>query len=125
MLAGVPFQSAQTWLAFLVSAYLSMAILGIMIIALATLFWWRAGIKLPRMPDTLAAVFTYLCSSFLLADFEALEGLDEKDRDRRIVAWEKRYQYGIKMGVDGVIRWAVDEDLGSVNGGHPGIREVA
>ncbi|KAI9742735.1 MAG: hypothetical protein M1835_003011 [Candelina submexicana] len=123
MLAGVPFQSAQTWFAFLVSAYLSMTILGIMIIALVAIFWWRTSIKMPRMPDTLAAVWSYLCASFLLEDFEALEGLDEKERDKRIRSWGKRYEFGKKMGVDGVVRWAVDEDLGSATLGHQGARE--
>ncbi|KAI9710402.1 MAG: hypothetical protein M1812_007438 [Candelaria pacifica] len=123
MLAGVPFQSAQTWMAFLVSSYLSMAILGIMIIALVAIFWWRAGIKMPRMPDTLAAVWTYVCASFFLDDFKGLEGLDEKERDKRIRQWGKKYEYGQKMGVDGVIRWAVDEDLGSASLGPQGMRE--
>lgn len=68
---------------------------------------------MPRMPDTLASVWTYLCASTLLDDFEALEGLNEKERNKRIVSWGKRYEYGQKKGVDGVIRWAVDEDPGS------------
>src|SRR5204862_6508296 len=72
MLAGVPFNSSQTWTAFLVSAYSTMTILGLMVVALLALFWWRRKPELPRMPNTVAAVLSYLCASEMLEDFKEL-----------------------------------------------------
>ncbi|KAK5021364.1 hypothetical protein LTR16_000226 [Cryomyces antarcticus] len=114
-ITGVPFASGQTWLQFLVSVYLSMGILGIMVLVVVALFFWRRRAPhLPRDPDTLAAVMSYVGASRMLDDFEGLEGMERKERDRMVKSWGKTYGYGWFVGRDGVGRWAVDEDAGRV-----------
>ena len=114
MLSGVPFSPGQIYMELLVCSYTSMAILALMVVAIIALLLrrWRGGLNLPRTPDTLAAVMSYICASQMLDDFEGLECLDKGERDRRIVALKKRYEYGQRRGVDGVVRWAVDEQYG-------------
>ncbi|KAI9809373.1 MAG: hypothetical protein M1827_006885 [Pycnora praestabilis] len=116
-LAGVPFSSGQIWTAFLVSSYLSMVILSLMIIALVSLFFWRRQpTGLPRMPNTVAAVMSYVCASYMLQDFEELEGLSGKEIDQRIRGMGETYGYGQFVGEDWVTRWAVDDNSGLEEG---------
>ncbi|KAI9858264.1 MAG: hypothetical protein M1813_007538 [Trichoglossum hirsutum] len=109
MLAGVPFQAGQTWMAFLVSTYSGVGILGLMIIALIALFQWRRRPELPRIPNTVAATLSYLCASYLREDFERLGHSTEID----VIAkgHGQTYSYGLLKGTDMVTRWAVDKDL--------------
>ncbi|TKA63885.1 hypothetical protein B0A49_08402, partial [Cryomyces minteri] len=101
-ITGVPFASGQTWLQFLVSVYLSMGILGVMVlVVVALLFWRRRAPHLPRDPDTLAAVMSYVGASRMLDDFEGLEGAESKERDRTVKSWGKTYGYGWFVGRDG------------------------
>ena len=93
---------------------MSMAILALMVVAIvALLLWrwrWQGMLDLPRRPETLAAVISYICASRTLDDFEGLECLDEGQRDQQIVGMRKRYGYGRRRCVDGVVRWAIDEN---------------
>ena len=117
----MPFSPGQIYLELLVCSYMSMAILALMVIAIVMLLLlrWRRALDLPRVPDTLAAVMAYVCASRMLDDFEGLECLDKDERDRKIAVMRKRYGYGQIRGVDGVVRWAVDEKDGHllVSGG--------
>ena len=108
VLAGVPFSSSQTWIAFLVSAYLSMGILGLMILTLLSLFFWRRKPIMPRMPNTVAATMSYLCASHMRKDFEKLGGLRGTEEMAKVGG--ERYAYGLSRGTDMVTRWAVDKD---------------
>ena len=65
VIAGVPFSKTQVWTAFLGSAYASMAILCLMMVALFSLFIWRVQnekMRLPREPDTLLGVWMMLAN---------------------------------------------------------------
>jgi hypothetical protein len=113
-LSVVPYSPGQIYLELLVSSYMSMAILALMVVAIISLLLWRwrwqGMLDLPRRPETLAAVISYVCASRMLDDFEGLECLDGGQRDQQIVGMRKRYGYGRRRCVDGVVRWAIDEN---------------
>ncbi|KAH0536541.1 hypothetical protein FGG08_006591 [Glutinoglossum americanum] len=113
VLAGVPYSSTQLYVAFLVSTYTSIAILGLMLLTLAvTMLWWRMGNPdIPRMPDTLGVVWSYLCwSDQMLSSFKDLSSLQQEERDKRVMGWRKRYIFGEAEMMEGVQRWVLDED---------------
>ena len=88
---------------------------------------------LPRRPDTLAGVMSYLCASAVVDEVEGWDGVkDFRERVRRRgsvfgggggiagrrsftggarpppPAEGRRYGYGMLVGLDGGRRWAVD-----------------
>jgi hypothetical protein len=111
IIAGVPYNSGEIYLAALASFYISFGIIGLMLLALIALFMWRrSDPTMPREPDTLASVWTYLCASEMLGDMEGMEYMDEKRRDRSIRVGGRRYFYGISTGTDGRDRYMVDHE---------------
>ena len=111
VIAGVPYNSGEVWLAALASFYISFGIVGLMLLALIALFVWRrSNPPIPREPDTLASVWTYLCASEMLGDMDGMEYMDEKRRDRTIMVGGRRYFYGMATGVDGRDRYMVDHE---------------
>jgi uncharacterized membrane protein YhaH (DUF805 family) len=108
---GVPFSSAEIKPASLASFYVSFGILGIMLIAfVAVTIWRRSNPPIPRQPDTLASVWTYLCASNMLEDFEGMEFMTEKVRNKTIRDAGRRYFYGMANGTDGKDRYMVDHE---------------
>lgn len=62
--AGVPFSQCFVFEAFLYSSYVSMTILGSMLLLITAIFYWRTRIKrlqLPRDPGALLSVCLILC----------------------------------------------------------------
>jgi hypothetical protein len=80
----------------------------IMMIIVANI-WRRMLPDLPRKPNTVAAVLSYVAGAHFCADFEGLEKANVKERDRRIVALGKRYGFGTVGTLDGTERLVVDE----------------
>lgn len=110
VISGVPYANGQRYIQFVISAYMSMAILGVMIIVTATIILLRfREPKIPREPRTLGAVMSYLCSSRMLDDFEGTECLDERTRDQRIRSWCKKYEFTETVRRDGKLAWTIDE----------------
>jgi len=110
-LGAVPFTSGQVFMELLVASYSSMAILGIMILGLVALFIWKRLLPhLPRTPDTIAAVTSYIADSRMLDDFEGCEYLSNHELSNRIAGLGKRYVYGRWPGSDGHPRYLIDED---------------
>jgi len=64
---------------------------------------------LPRAPDTLAGVMSYLCNSRMLEEFEGCETLGNGEFEKRIVAGGKTYEYRRNFGMDRKIRWMIVE----------------
>src|SRR5436853_5409326 len=90
--AGVPFAQAQVWLSFLVSAYVSLGILGLMVLVVLGTLWRSAGsekIGMPRPPSTVVAVLMMLCNegNGLRKEFEGWERVGTAARD---IACKKR-----------------------------------
>lgn len=108
---GVPFSSAEIKPASLASFYVSFAILGLMLIAfVAVIIWRRSNPPIPRQPDTLASVWTYLCASKMLADLEGMEFMTEKVRDKSVREAGRRFFYGMANGSDGTDRYMIDHE---------------
>ncbi|KAF2842436.1 hypothetical protein M501DRAFT_417906 [Patellaria atrata CBS 101060] len=65
-LVGVPYTTGQFKKEMLLCFYISFALLGLMLIVLVALIVWRRGLPiLPRNPDTLGGVGSYLCAGGL------------------------------------------------------------
>ncbi|KAK6400572.1 hypothetical protein LTR81_024198 [Elasticomyces elasticus] len=110
VISGVPYATAETWAQFVVSSYMALAILGLMIIEIAMLFFHRLStVVLPRHPDTLGAVMSYLCGSHILDDFDSPGG--EQTASGRNVLMCQRKMCELKRDVrrDGRMAWKLDD----------------
>jgi hypothetical protein len=101
-LAGIPYSPNEIYPQLLICSYLSMCILSLMVIVLIGFLFWKWKLKeMPRMPDSLAGVISYLCGSCFLQDFEECEGLRGRELERKVGRKGKRYGFGKFVGVDG------------------------
>jgi hypothetical protein len=108
--SGLPYRPGQLRSEFMFCAVTSLTFIAIMLLTIAVINIWRRRLpRLPRKPDNVAAVLTYVCRSQMVEDFEGVEGLSVRERDRRIRDLRKRYRYQIHKGEDGEGRWTVDE----------------
>jgi hypothetical protein len=104
MAAVIPYSPGRFWIEFRVSSYLCMGTLAAIIIATMVYLYWMHGVEMPRKPDTLAGVISYVCASRLLDDVdECGERTEEALRKNGV-----RYMYGMFKGTDGVGRWMID-----------------
>ena len=109
-LGVVPFNPGQVYLELLVSCYVSMTLLSLMIIGVITMIIWKRRMPdLPRAPDTMAGVMSYVADSRMLDDFDCAEYLDDRDLEGRFTRIGKRYTYGRGLGTDGQMLYLVDE----------------
>ena len=117
VLPGVPFSPGEIWQAGMISIYLSMAILGLMLLTFVALMLRPKGPDLPRRPDTLGAMVMYLCDSSMTSDFADLSGLETRARDRWVMEKDRLYCLNYGVGMDGRMRWQVDYDTRGEKGG--------
>jgi len=109
-LGVVPFYPGQVFLELLVACYVSIALLSLMVIGVVALIVWKRHTPdMPRPPDTVAGVMSYVADSRMLEDFEGAEFLDDRDLTTRISNLGKKYKYGRQPGSDGQMRYMVDE----------------
>ncbi|KAK0258987.1 hypothetical protein LTS09_006275 [Friedmanniomyces endolithicus] len=110
VISGVPYATGQTWTQFLVSIYMSLGILGLMVaVSVLVILSRRREPKMPRKPDTVGAVMSYLSTSKMLHDFEGVDWQDGEERDRRIRLVGKRYTFLQRRREGGKEAWSVDE----------------
>lgn len=110
-LGAVPYAPGQVYVELLVSAYTSMALLALMIIALVTFMVWKKNLPdLPRAPTTVASMITYVAESKMQEDFEMAEWCDDRELKGRLSALNKKYVYGKRASGDGEYRHLVDEE---------------
>ncbi|CCF36520.1 hypothetical protein CH063_08071, partial [Colletotrichum higginsianum] len=64
---------------------------------------------MPRRPDSVASVMTYVAGTTMSRDFVAVSGLERKAAEKAIGSLGKRYAYGLKVEENGRQRWVVDE----------------
>jgi hypothetical protein len=115
-LSGLPHRTGQSRGEFLFWGITCLAILTIMIIQLIILAIWRRKLPhLPRAPESIAAVMTYVAGTSMTRDFNGLEQLKRKERDRAIRDLEKNYAYWWRREEDGRVRWVVDVVPGDKN----------
>jgi len=110
-LAVIPYSPNEIYLELLICAYTSMAILSLMVLVILGLLFWKRKLRdMPRKPDTLAGVMSYLCDSHLLMDFEGCDTITGAELDKRIGRSGKRYEFGQFVGVSGKQRWMIEEE---------------
>jgi hypothetical protein len=118
-LGMIPFQAGEIHLEMIISSYASMSILGLQAIAIMALMVWKRRLPdLPRAPDTVVAVVSYVSDAKMLENFEGLEYADDRELFQQIAGSGKRYTYGKKPGTDGVNRYLVDEEDSNVYAPH-------
>ena len=97
MLNTVPYETNEKIEIYYASVYLCLGILSFQLLVLGAYFaWWRrTGPKLPRHPDTLAGVWSFLAKSQMRRDFEDLSTVKKKDLIRTVGGggWEKDVLY--------------------------------
>ncbi|KAH8893832.1 hypothetical protein GQ53DRAFT_805291 [Thozetella sp. PMI_491] len=110
-LAGLPYRPGQMRSEFLFCGIAAVVILLAMIVQLVVVnFWRRAMPHLPRRPDTIANVMTYVAETGIVRDFHGLEDLSVSRRNQAIRDMRKTYAYGWrKEDESGRIRWVIDE----------------
>lgn len=108
---GVPFQETQLYIAFLVSIYVSIGILGLMVITNIGVFFWRRGNPaMPRNPDTLANIASYLCSSHMIPEMSKLSTISQTGLNQSIKLGGHKYWFARGIGMDERVRWMIDDD---------------
>jgi hypothetical protein len=113
-LAAIPYTPGEIFLELLVCTYTSIGILSMMLLVLGGLLFWRRRLPyLPRAPDTLGGVISYLCDSHMLYNFDQCTELGNRELCRRIEGFGKEYSYGKYVGVDGQVRWMIEESTDS------------
>lgn len=104
-ISGVPFSTGQTWLNFLVVAYISMAILGVMILAtIAVFIHRRREPKIPVVPDTLGAKMSYIAGSKMVRIFSGSNASYSGNRLRG-----GRFRFQLVAREDGRRCWKVEQ----------------
>lgn len=94
-LAGLPYRPGQLRGEFLFCGVSALAILAIMLVQVIAINIWRRRLPhLPRRPDNIAAVMTYVAATGMARDFDGLEGLSVRERNKAIVDMGKNYAYG-------------------------------
>ena len=90
---------------------MSLAILGIMIIASVLVIWHRRQEpKISVLPETLGAKMIYLNGSRLAESvFDGLSIEKSRVRDKRLRALGKEYEFKPMIRADGKRTWLVDE----------------
>ncbi len=109
LLSIVPFQDIQTWTTHVVCAWITVAVLALMLVVLV----WSLFVPWPPVmlvePDTLAAAMYYVCDSAMLDDLEHLSTAGARERDRYLEAMGRTYRLGTIAGASsGQKRIAVD-----------------
>jgi len=116
--SGVPFTAGQILPSLQASSFTSLAILGIMAMtSAAVILHHRTSAggtrRLPRSPDTLVAVWLYLCGSELAQhdrqDYDEQWGMPLDEAGLKAKYTGHHYAFAFAKGVDSVSRWTVDE----------------
>jgi hypothetical protein len=95
VIGAVPYSAGQIYLELLACSYTTMAILAIMLITITAVIIWRHKAPyMPRVPDTVAGVLSYVTDSQVLSEVEGCEHLTTRELENRIVAHGERYVYG-------------------------------
>lgn len=116
-LSGVLMSDSQTEVAYQFSSITALCITSYMLVVAAiTMLWWKKTpvvSSMPRKPETVAVVLSYLCSSRMVRDIAAarMEHMSSAERDAIIIASGRRYKFGLVISEeDERERWCVDYD---------------
>ncbi|KAL8760552.1 MAG: hypothetical protein Q9184_003263 [Pyrenodesmia sp. 2 TL-2023] len=117
-LANIPFKPGTAYMAYRVSTYVTIGVLSLMLLGLLGVLLrqkvngelMKRGMEAGR-ERTIGRVMGLVCGSCMLSEFRGLAELDEKSRDEVVQRWGRGYRMGQLVGVDGVERWGIDEDI--------------
>lgn len=109
-LSGVPFNSARSYTGYLVSTYMSAAIIVMMLIGLLLVMVRSDELILPHSLDSIFSVMLYLCNSDLIRDVGDMSLLDTRKRNRRILDMQRTYKYGRIADLDGGMAYGIEYD---------------
>lgn len=113
VISGIPFSPGQVHSQFVVSAYMSLAILSLtIVVAFVALVLRRRQAHVPIPPYTLAAKMSYLVGSNILDDFAGSEYQSAGVRDERLRRMRKSYMLRERLLPDGERRTVIDADEG-------------
>lgn len=111
-LANIPFKPSLAFIAYRICTYISIGILSLMLIGIV---WMLCRKRTPGLstnrPKNLAEVMVALCGSHMLENFAGMSTFEREERDGIIKGWGKGYSMGNLIGVDGIEREGIDEDL--------------
>ena len=111
-LANIPYQPGLAYDAFRVCTHLTIAILSMMIVgSLLVLCRKKTPKSALGRPDTLAGTMLALCGSHMLGNFKGMAQMRKGERDAIVKGWRKKYAMGSLIGVDGVEREGIDEQI--------------
>lgn len=110
-LANIPFKPGTAFIAYTVATWLSTVILALMLIGIVWKLSRKGVADSIHRPDTIAGVLVRLCGSHMLYEFSGMAQLTKSARNRAVGTWGKRYSMGRLIGVDGLERIGVDEDI--------------
>lgn len=92
--------------------YIAIAVLSLMLIGIGWMLCTKRVLGLNKSrPDNIAELLIALCGSQMLDDFAGLSRLGVRETDAIIKACGKEYSMGASIGVDGVERNGIDEDI--------------
>lgn len=116
-ISGVPYSSAQVLLDAMVCFYISIVILGIMVLAVFAIFRWRAlneKMMMPREPATLVVVWMMLCNrdNGVCEDMQGSERMSARERDEKVRLRGGRYWAGWITQPGGTQRWCIEKESG-------------
>lgn len=114
-LAHVPFSLVETHQTQVVCAWMSVAILALMMVMVAASFLIRWP-HMPVDPRTIAGALFYVCDSWMLDGLEGMAAVGKSERDKALERMGLRYAFGEMSGIRGKERVGVD-DLGKDGGG--------
>jgi heme/copper-type cytochrome/quinol oxidase subunit 2 len=110
VIASVPYSAGQVVAELLASMWTTIVILALMIIGIISLIVWKARAPtLPRPPNTVGAVMSYVSDSRMAEDLEGCEYLNDFEIKTKIAGRGKKYLYGSFPGSDGEYKYFVDE----------------
>ncbi len=106
-MSHVPFSVLETYQTQYTCAYLSIAILVVMMVAVASslVVCWP---HMPVDPRTIAGAMYYVCDSSILISFDGLAGVEMRDRDWMVKSMCVQYGFGTLTGVSGKERVGID-----------------
>lgn len=109
VIGGVAYQRGQSLRQSLVSRWLSIIILAVMMLAaLALLISRLRSSRIPRQPNSLGVVMSYIAGGCLPETVCGMEHLTEDERRERMCAMAHKYQLGEREQVNGTYTWSID-----------------
>ena len=117
-MTGMPAREGQTHGEFMFCASASLAILCFIAVTVIISNIWRRRLPyLPRKPDNVAAVLSYIAGSQVCANFEGVERARIPVRDQRIIDLGRKYGFDVKTGSEETPERLIIDEVGN---GRPG-----